>query len=573
MPMVAADWSLDRQTGNIRYIGHDHVRFGGTTPSYATVIEFHRFWQQLAYAGEYTGDDEIDIVSTNPTSRATDNIVALQGAYNIDATAAEHLYDGTISQSGGAVRWDGIVNYGKSTATIQIHQNGAVLADDWWNLTGGGGLNADAAQGISHRFMIQIRTGGADVNGRRLLGTSRKFGNTYHEFPINGTNPGNNVLALSDASDVFNQTVEATVAGWTTITNTTQGYKLLDVNNDTTNEPYYSEWNKDTFTIAQFYERMKWLTRDGSSSTLYGLNGELFRGITHEVTLTTPRTGTFSAFEAVSWSGGTGQMFAINSTTAGTKMWIQLLTGVAPTNTQTITGGGSAATATASGTATERPVSTPFCGASTGSALLGAYGFALETADMSNADRFVALDNVTYQPPNNVTFTVGGVVSGDRVLVGPWDGTTTDADGNPEVDFNQLTHSQNITGAAVTSITVGQAIPSDTPATGWIRVEADSGLYHECAYTSWAGSTFTITSKNFSTNPSNGTVTPKNVWIGYIDKATVSTSEQFTSVFLSTRNLVVKVRDGGGTPIKEFITSAQLTATGGSVTAIRTSDT
>ena len=33
MPIVAADWSVDRATGNIRYIGDDHVRFGGSTPS------------------------------------------------------------------------------------------------------------------------------------------------------------------------------------------------------------------------------------------------------------------------------------------------------------------------------------------------------------------------------------------------------------------------------------------------------------------------------------------------------------------------------------------------------------
>ena len=44
-----------------------------------------------------------------------------------------------------------------------------------------------------------------------------------------------------------------------------EGYALLDVNNNTVDEPYYSEWNRDIYSINQFYERMKWLTRDGSA--------------------------------------------------------------------------------------------------------------------------------------------------------------------------------------------------------------------------------------------------------------------------------------------------------------------
>ena len=60
--------------------------------------------------------------------------------------------------------------------------------------------------------------------GRRLIGTSRRLndsvGNTFSEFKINGTARGNNVLALTNADDLNNTTVEGTVSGWTTITNT-----------------------------------------------------------------------------------------------------------------------------------------------------------------------------------------------------------------------------------------------------------------------------------------------------------------------------------------------------------------
>jgi hypothetical protein len=51
-----------------------------------------------------------------------------------------------------------------------------------------------------------------------------------------------------------------------------------------------------------------------------------------------------------------------------------------------------------------------------------------------------------------------------------------------------------------------------------------------------------------------------------------ATSESFTSVYSSDRDLVVIVRDGGVTPIKQFITSATFSSSDSSVTAIRTTD-
>jgi hypothetical protein len=113
-------------------------------------------------------------------------------------------------------------------------------------------------------------------------------------------------------------------------------------------------------------------------------------------------------------------MLAINSPTAATKMWIQLLTGAAPTGTDLITAPGSGATVNLNTTVTPRTTSEVFLGVSTGTALIGAYGVGVETADLTVADKLTDLDNVLNPPPNNVVFTVGGLESGeDRVLVGP----------------------------------------------------------------------------------------------------------------------------------------------------------
>jgi len=564
MAIVAADWTIDRATGAIRYIGDDH---GGASPSYATVIEFHRWLMDLADDAASTGDDELDITDTLPSQRSTDNIVSLLGSYNIDDTAAEHLFDGSIIQSSGAEIYDGVVNFGNAGIAIQIIQNGSVLTDDWWNANGG--LNANAAGGISHRFMIKVRTGGADIDGRKLIGISREYGKTYSEFVINATSRGNNVLALSNSDDLNNQTAIGTIAALADISNLTEGFASFDVDNNGTPENYYSEWDIGANSINTFYERMKWLTRDGSASTLYGLNGELFRGITHEITYGSLAGGNFADSTSVTFgNGATAQILADNGTN---KFWMQILTGTAPTASDSITQGGVTATVSS---VTGRTVATPFVGVSTGSAIIGAYGVGIQAADLQATDQLFDLTNSAITPPNNVVYSVGGLVSGeDRVLVAPWDGTTTDAEGNPAVQFDQLSLNTTLSTDNITSVVVSTAIPSDTPSTGYIRVADDNGFYRRLHFSSWTGSTFTVDSTDGQEDFAGVNATAgNNVWIAYIDELASGTSASFTVVYSADRDLVVKVRDGGASPIKEFITSGLLSNSGGSVTAIRTSD-
>lgn len=306
---------------------------------------------------------------------------------------------------------------------------------------------------------------------------------------------------------------------------------------------------------------MKYLTREGTAESLYGLDGDVFRGITHEIDIDGP-TGTFQEPEAVSWTGGTGQLLAIDSTTAGTKMWIQLITGTPPSDNDTITGGSSSATANVNVTVTSRTVSVPFIGASTGSAIIGAFGVGIGADDLTNNDLLIDLTNTPRTPPNNVTFTVGGLVSGeDTVLV-----TNNDAG---DIDFDQLSLSTTLSGAAETSVVVTTAIPTDTPVSGTIRIQNDNGDYIRVAYTSYTGSTFTIASTDFSTvNATSG----NNIFISYIDAVASGTTLSFTSVFDASRTLFIRARDGGVTPTKPFETTGTLGSTGGSVTIIRTSD-
>ena len=564
MSMSGEDWSITRSNGEIRYIGGDH----DASPTYATVIEFHRWLQDFADDAVSSGDDEHDITDTTSSDRSTDNIITLQGGFNIDDNASEHLYDGSIIQLTGTEFYDGVVNFGNTGVQIQVLQDGSVISDDWWNFEGGG-LNSDSAQGISHRFMVKTRSADADVDGRRLIGTSRTFGNTYSEFSINGTARGNNVFALTDTADLNNDTALADVSGWTGITNVKEGYSAIDVDNNSADEYYYSEWNTNqpTRTINNFYERMKYLTRDTSAETIYGLNGEVFRGITHQIVIT-PGAGTWVEPESVSWgsgaTAGTGQLLAVDTVSgaATTKMCIQLLTGVIP-NANLITGAGGG-TGTAS-TITERSIASPFIGISTGSAIIGGYGVGIEKADLTSNDKVFDLNNAQVNPPNNVTFSVLGLVSGeDRVLV------TNNLASN--IDYAQMSLNTTLNATGELLVDVGTAgIPVETPATGTIRVELDDGRYRLVPYVSNDGDDgFTINATDF-TNPDDATA-GNNVFISYIDTLADSDTESVTVVYNAGRTLFVRVRDGGGTPIKTFESTSALGSNGGSATSIRTSD-
>jgi hypothetical protein len=62
------------------------------------------------------------------------------------------------------------------------------------------------------------------------------------------------------------------------------------------------------------------------------------------------------------------------------------------------------------------------------------------------------------------------------------------------------------------------------------------------------------------------------VFPAYIDVLADATSEAYTAVYSSDRNLLVRVRYGGATPIKTFEGEGTFGSTSSSLAAIRTTD-
>ena len=643
---IAADFTVTA-TGDIRA--------DSPTQNY-TVLELHRWLQDLADNQETAGsaDDVVDITSSTPSERSTDEIIKLINGYNIDDATAEYFYGGSIRQGAGATEelYSGVRILGSvvSTATqLQVVQDGALYDGDspFWGTqatpyNGGGNVLA--------RFLVKSRENGCDIDNGKIIVQTRNYGDSYAFFNVD-LGDGEAVAAVSSVDDPQNDTAQGTVTAYSHVTNT-EGFQQIDIGDGNGNQPYYSRWTYGADTsgdqLKAVWEWGKDLTRTGTAKTIHGIDGELFLGITHTyaydnltgdfaedetvvwgtgVTYDTLAGGTFTvgnyikfgtggnagrvmydngstfcivALEDISGSitpvdtevmteyavgtGATGVTAAVDTTTpvadptkgggsgllladdeTGTKHHIQLRTGVAPVDDLPVRGLTSAATADVNATITGQTVNPVFLGSYVGT-LIGGFGIGIDPDDLTASDTVTDLDGDINTPPNNVTWTLNGVVAGDRILVGPKDV------GNA-FDFDQMTIATTaLTGPGVVAIEVN-AIPANTPASGTLRVTLDDGRVRYQAYTSHNGTdTFTIASTDYS-NPDDAAI-GNGVMVSYLDKAAAGTSEQFTTIYTSgPLALWVRVREGtSASPIKTYEAQSSLGATGGSATASRITD-
>ncbi len=626
------------------------------------VLELHRYLGGLADDAQGSGDDLLDITSDTPSERSTDQIITLNGAYNIDDDAAEYLYGGSVTQDDGDTMYSGLQVLGAvNTAATQLvviqdnalYQFTTTPATPFWG-TQSSPYNGGGS--VLMRVLVKSRVNGVDIDGKRIRVQARHWGDTYDFFNVT-LGLAESVAAIGTTPDAQNDLVQGTVTAYTHVVNSggtanapTGGYQTIDLNNGNGPEPYYSKWTFGADTsgtgLKGVWEYLKDLSGNTSTKTIDGLNGELFLGVSHSFAYDAEAGGPFTERETVSWgtnitydtlvsgpftpgnyvtigtngaagrvmddngsdelilalddtsitvldtdviteypgpgagattttaavdttivdndkAGGSGLLLALNDAGATGNLYIQLLTGAAPVDNLSILGGTSNATCLVAGSVSTKTVPKIFMGSYTGT-LIGAYGVGVDGGDLTASDTIEDLLGVTQTPPNNVIFKVTGLVSGeDRVLVGPR------AAGILEKDQDTIngTLSDNVTSA----VTMTLDVPDDTPQPGTLRVQDNNGVYTRQPYTSYAAKVYTLTAAYQGSDNADAT-TGNDAFISYIDKMAGSDEEQFTSVYDSDRDLFVRVRDGGGSPIKTFEAPATLGDGGGSVAAIRTSD-
>ncbi len=286
---IGDDLAVTRSNGNIRAVAG--------TANY-TVLELHRWLQQLASDASSVGDDELDITDLQaPSRRNFDTIINLNGNYNIDDATAQRLFGGSITQASGATRYSGLqiagsfpTAGGEQTSPFpEVIQDGAKLTS-FWNAAST--FNPDTLLGFSHQFLVKSREDGVNIDGGRVLVVSRGYGFSYREAAtVLGV--GNGVAAVGAiVADAFNtETVTAVTASpFTTVTNDHDGQTLvssIDLLNGNGAQDYLADWNPSSTDLSGLYNRVKYLTRIGETTDLlggYGIDGELFRGATHGIT-------------------------------------------------------------------------------------------------------------------------------------------------------------------------------------------------------------------------------------------------------------------------------------------------
>ncbi len=178
-------------------------------------------------------------------------------AITVDAVGCGNM---TIASQTGESVYGNIYTLGtiESGGTVYIAQADAKITG-WWS-TG----HIDV--------IIKVKEFDTLIDSGNLIIFLREFQKGYDHFPITVTS-GRNAVPLATSPDVNNTTAEVTVSGWTNVTFTFSSINR-DLNNGNGAQPYDVEVDCGGRTVAQVYERMKWVCRSGSTEQLQSDNGE-----------------------------------------------------------------------------------------------------------------------------------------------------------------------------------------------------------------------------------------------------------------------------------------------------------
>jgi hypothetical protein len=397
-------------------------------------------------------------------------------------------------------------------------------------------------------------------------------GNTVTEYvPATGANGDGSCTAgtVTAAANGPTDTDPATIT--TTFSGTSQN--LLNGNGL---RPYSVIVDCQQVALTIVYQRLKYITRrgetgdiDAGSQTITGQsytgigdyyipydNGSIDNPFTEGETITA--AGGFSCTLTSKHDRGSSEGFII----------VRNVRGTVPVDNTTLTG--ATHTALVDTNAGLDPVTaitlfkqSPF-GTFAGGKFFGARGVWLTDYKSADANAYELIDSegVRQAPPQTIAITIGGVESGDRVSVFQ---TTGDNETINQAMFTS--HAGNNTvGLNTFEVAASTPIPTDTPASGTIRV-VDNSLNRETryAYTSWSGFIFSGLTPSLTTTY-EGTDT---AYVPYVDEQAAGTSVSKSLTYYANRYVLTVVRITG---IQPFKVKGEIKTTGLSVTAIRNPD-
>ena len=263
---ISDDFSVD-SSGNVRHVA-------GTTVW--SVLALHAFLQDLADNATATGDDQVSILSLNPSkmdgprNAAASSRLNLINGFNIDAVAAQFINFGSIKQANGATLYSGLKTLGTIVAgsSMYVVQNGTKLTKFWPN---------------GHvQIMVLAMTGSALIGDGTVSVFSRVYGQTYAYFNTDISTGGENPAAISTATDSNITLSGASAAALSAHVTITAGNSNHDLGNGNGSKTYAGTIALDgSITVAQLYQYLQYITREGSTTAINGVNGEQYLALSN----------------------------------------------------------------------------------------------------------------------------------------------------------------------------------------------------------------------------------------------------------------------------------------------------
>lgn len=489
---INSDFTIDA-SGNVRQVT---AFVPGTSPRYTT-LELHAFLQNLADDAAASGDDLVSILGNNPSELAGKRnasrpmALTLLPNININLATSQWFKFGSIEQASGSDLYTGLKVIGSLVASspVYILQNNAKLTKFW----------ADADVNTSFQILVQAKSGGTLIDSGNVTVYSRKYGQTYSHFDVNLAAGGEQPAALATAldSNVSVGTITPAIAA---------SYFATAIGGTGGGSPKITLSYGDT-------------TQD-----LGGGQGSLL----HKATITLDGSLTLSqVYQAMMWACSESSTILFNSIPGFRYRVIP-------------------------GQTYAENLAAPL-GSFAGGKWFVARGWWLTGVQAGDSKNYqlTSHNGTAETPPNSVTVSVSGVVSGDYVLVARDTGTT--------INTTEYTVSGS-SGATTLSV---PTLKSDTPVSGVVRIDGD-----RYTYSSWTGTTLSGLSPALTR-----TYTAVNAFVPLIDAVSAGTSissatMQYSSPFVCR----YRVRNGGVSPIVPFESTLSVTATGGSGTAVRNAD-
>lgn len=480
-------------SGDFAISGGGAITQTAGTAIYST-LELHQWLQDLADNAAPAGDDNVSILGVNPSE--------LAGKRNASRPAALTLLNGvTINDAVSQRFYFGSIEQSSGADLYTgINTIGAGLTGrSHYVVQNGAKYNSGAKWWAAGpvRALFKVKTASALIAAGILTVYSREWGYSYSHFDVDGSPGSEQVAALSVAAD-------------SNITRLTGNY-TGGVNTVTSTTPA---------TVVT-------LTPGTVSRTLGGVTKN-YKGIISW----TGAARLSEVWQALQW----GCSESSNATLVGVAGWRYRKLDAAYTDV----------------------LAAPF-GLLAGGRWFAAQGWWIDTASLNSLDlqgyTLIADDATVVTPPVAIAVSVGGMVSGDYVLVGKDSGT----------GFNVTTGITTTATAGASSATLSGAPASDVPTgTGYIRINGNSHSYSSITGTAVAGISPVIPAGGYSAAAT---------WFPLVDKQTATTAESSgTFNYAADFTARVRVRKGASPSIVPFETTFAVTSAGGSINAIRSAD-